>query len=67
LKANLHITCHSDKQRELEQKLHNMAWHIVQPHQNKLNLKIKYIKDKVHAESADIPREKYILKGGLNG
>ena len=44
-----------------------MAWHIVQPHHNKLNLKIKYIKDKVHAESADIPREKYILKGGLNG
>jgi hypothetical protein len=59
LKAKLHITCHSDKQQgKLEQKLHNMAWHIVQPHHNKLNLKIKYIKDKVHAESADIPREK---------
>ena len=36
-----------------------MAWHIVQPHHNnKLNLKIKYIKDKVYAESADIPIEK---------
>ena len=35
-----------------------MVWHIVQPHHNKLNLKIKYIKDKVYAESADIPREK---------
>lgn len=59
VKANLHITYHSDKQQgKLEQQLHNMAQHIVQPYQNKLNLKIKCIEDKVHAESADIPRER---------
>jgi hypothetical protein len=59
LKGNFHITCHSDKQQgKLEKKVHNMAWHIVQPHQNELNLKIKYIKDKVHAENANILREK---------
>jgi hypothetical protein len=59
LKGNFHITCHSDKQQgKLEKKVHNMAWHIVQPHQNELNLKIKYIKHKVHAENANILREK---------